>query len=210
MHVTTCTSHIRTRLQSIHTVQGKQSPLCQGRDTQHCWNRGAVPWPTRSELAEIVRKALQRSWETLINLILLLLSATTQYSSHACNSKCLTYLNYSCCTNCSGAVYESYLKCKTWTALSRGLSPTFHRRNIPHSVWRNCRGSQIRTCLPTGCDPCSLGYLHVLHLPALGTQARCFFCPVPRVLLAFSFLKSSKCCASKVNRAFLIPALTIS
>ena len=194
-------------------MQGKQSPWCQGRDTQRCWNRGAIPWPTWSESAEIVSKALQRYWETLINLIFLLLSATRQYFSHVCYLKCLTYLNYSCSRNYSGAVYVSYLKCKTWTALSGCMSPTFHRRNIPHSVRCNHRGSPIWAYLPMGCDHCSLGYLHVLHLPALETQAwpaESFSCPISHVLLAFSFLKSAKCCASKVNRVFLIPALAIN
>ena len=105
------------------------------------------------------------------------------------------------------------LKHKTWTALSGSVSPTFHRRITPRRVRRNCRASPVRTHVPKGCDHCSVGYLHVLRLPALEIQAwpaENRRCDTGQGKLAFSFLKFSKFCASQLNRVFLIPALTIN
>lgn len=145
------------------------------------------PWPMRSESAEIVRKALQRYWETLANLIFLLLSATRYYFS---------------------------LMCVIWNASPVSTIP------LPRRVWEQCTGvtaeaHQFGPYLPSGRDHCLLGYLqvNVLHLPALETQAwpaESFSRPILHLWPAFSFLKSSKFWASKVNRAFLIPTLTIN
>lgn len=124
-------------------MQGKQSPLCQGRDTEGCWNRGVIPRPVQSKSAKIVTKALQRYWESHTSYLSPPFCSQKICFSHVCYLKCLTYINCSCSTKVWGARYGS--KCAgspIWTlraVTTAHLSTSMCSINLP---WKLSLGQQ--------------------------------------------------------------------